>query len=117
MAEINRWNEQVVSATKEVIGKTHVFLDGTRQSCRNKECNLGNLLTDAILWKSISSPDETEWNKIGVVLFNSGGIRHSIEQGIIKEVKQKVEFVMLVRWFNYFLLKKWILYNSNMVRI
>ena len=32
-----------------IIGKTKVHLDGEEKTCRIKECNLGNLITDAII--------------------------------------------------------------------
>ena len=44
------------------------------------------------MWKTISFPDEKEWNKVGVVLFNSGGISDSIEQGIEELISEMIFF-------------------------
>jgi len=34
---------------QQVIGKTRVLLDGDSKSCRRQECNMGNLICDALL--------------------------------------------------------------------
>lgn len=39
----------VVEASKKEVGKTHVFLDGSSATCRLKECNLGNVVADAMV--------------------------------------------------------------------
>lgn len=36
------------------MGKTVVYLDGSSQSCRFRECNMGNLICDAM----VSGPQE-----------------------------------------------------------
>ena len=40
-AEIEIWKEPIFNLTQEVVGTSAVFLDGTRPSCRNYECNMG----------------------------------------------------------------------------
>ena len=40
-ADVAEWMEPITSAFEDITGRTHVFLDGTRTSCRLKECNLG----------------------------------------------------------------------------
>ncbi|XP_072042370.1 snake venom 5'-nucleotidase-like [Amphiura filiformis] len=72
----------------EVVGRTHVLLEGyPRYSCRMEECNMGNLITDAMVWKWATLYDGEEelegWTKVATAVFNSGGIRDSIEQGNI----------------------------------
>ncbi|XP_072021463.1 snake venom 5'-nucleotidase-like [Amphiura filiformis] len=81
LAEINEWGEAVRNLTKERIGSTHVYLDGARESCRLKECNLGNMIADAYIWVMVTFPDEEKWNDVSIVIQNSGGIRSSITQG------------------------------------
>ena len=49
LEELVPWKSKVQSLTKEIIGRSFVFLDGNRLSCRMHECNLGNLITDAIV--------------------------------------------------------------------
>lgn len=57
----------------EVIGKSNVHLEGERSEVRVRETNLGNLLTDAMLWES----------EADFAFTNGGGMRTSIEVGDI----------------------------------
>ena len=61
----------VEALTKEVIGKSSVYLEGDRKVCRVQECNLGNLITDAMRFETGAQ----------VGLENGGGIRASIKPG------------------------------------
>ncbi len=40
-ADVRQFLEPITETFKRVIGRSHVFLDGTRASCRLNECNLG----------------------------------------------------------------------------
>jgi len=55
--------------------KTDLFLDGTRESIRNRETNLGNLTADAMFWASKQHAAE---HQPKFALRNSGGIRAAI---------------------------------------
>ncbi|WP_326907366.1 5'-nucleotidase C-terminal domain-containing protein [Sedimentibacter sp. MB31-C6] len=68
--EINAENEAVFS---QVVAKTDIFLDGTRENVRTKETNLGNLSADAVRYAAGAD--------IGFV--NGGNIRISLEPGDI----------------------------------
>lgn len=57
----------------EVIGKTDILLEGTRDKVRTGETNLGNLINDAIL----------ALTKADIAFTNGGNIRTSIEPGEI----------------------------------
>jgi 5'-nucleotidase / UDP-sugar diphosphatase len=57
--------------TRKVISKSAVYLEGDRKVCRFMECNLGNLITDAMRAETGAQ----------VALENGGGIRASIKQG------------------------------------
>jgi 2',3'-cyclic-nucleotide 2'-phosphodiesterase (5'-nucleotidase family) len=59
--------------TSEVIGTTTVRLDGDRGLVRTGETNLGNLITDAMLYETGAQ----------IAFTNGGGIRASIEVGEI----------------------------------
>jgi len=63
--------EPIEALTQEVIGETSVYLEGDRSVCRVAECNLGNLITDAMRAETGAQ----------VALENGGGIRASIDQG------------------------------------
>lgn len=51
-AEIDKWRQKLDNYSSQELGKTIVYLDGTTPSCRFKECNMGNLICDAM----VSSP-------------------------------------------------------------
>ncbi len=57
-----------------VIGSSSVRLEGTRAIVRSRETNLGNLICDALLWKTAAEGTE-------VCITNGGGIRASIPAG------------------------------------
>ncbi|HQC38955.1 MAG TPA: 5'-nucleotidase C-terminal domain-containing protein, partial [Thermotogota bacterium] len=57
----------------EVIGKTTIQLEGERSNVRSKATNLANLLSDAMVWKSLAD----------FAITNGGGIRASIKAGDI----------------------------------
>lgn len=46
------WKKNLANYSRQQVGQTLVFLDGTNQMCRYGECNLGNLICDAMvrLW-------------------------------------------------------------------
>ena len=61
---------------KKVIGQAAVDLDGEREHVRTMETNLGNLVCDAMLWKT--ADDNTQ-----IAIQNGGGIRASADAGDI----------------------------------
>jgi len=66
--------EPIEDLKNTVIGQAAVDLEGTRALVRSQETNLGNLICDAMLWKTI--PENTQ-----ICLQNGGGIRASIPAG------------------------------------
>ncbi len=58
----------------QVVGSTSVDLDGERTTCRFGECTMGNLITDAMVWK-------TQGEGTQLAITNGGGIRASIAAG------------------------------------
>ena len=75
-AEVAKRAEPIEKLKSEIIGETQVDLVGERSVCRFEECNMGNLITDAILWKMKDQG-------IQIALQNGGGIRASIPKGPI----------------------------------
>ena len=59
-----------------IVGATDVALNGAREDIRVRETNLGNLICDAMLWKTRDF-DTT------LAIQNGGGIRASIPRGMI----------------------------------
>ena len=58
----------------KVIGSTAAPVDGARENCRQMECEMGNLVADAIL-------DRVKDQGISIVIQNGGGLRASIDAG------------------------------------
>ena len=57
-----------------VVADAAGFIDGERNTCRVQECEMGNLITDAML-------AEVSSRGVQIAIQNSGGIRASIDQG------------------------------------
>ena len=74
IAEVEQLNKPLDGLRKKVIGSTAVDLVGDRNVCRFAECNLGNLITDAMVAK-------TSHLKTQIAILNGGSIRASILQG------------------------------------
>lgn len=49
LAEVQSWKRNLSNYSAQVVGETLVFLNGTNQACRFGECNLGNLICDAMV--------------------------------------------------------------------
>lgn len=58
------------------VSETTAPIDGDRKSCRARECEMGNLVSDAIL-------DRVKDQGVTIVLQNGGGLRASIDQGVV----------------------------------
>ena len=70
IAEISAANKLI---TEVNVGSTSVLLEGTREIVRTGESNLGNLITNAMLYETGAQ----------IAITNGGGIRASIEPGEI----------------------------------
>ncbi|XP_075168991.1 protein 5NUC-like [Haematobia irritans] len=65
----------------DVIGHTRVHLEGRRQVCRHQECNLGNLITDAMVYARILEDfGGSYWSDASIAFMQGGAIRSSIEK-------------------------------------
>lgn len=70
------WAVEVAEFAAEEIGSTVVDLEGREELCRFGECNLGNLITDALL-------EHGRPQGVQIALQNGGGIRSSLSKGSI----------------------------------
>ncbi|KZC05760.1 Protein 5NUC [Dufourea novaeangliae] len=62
-----------------VVGKTRVLLEGDSKVCRRMECNLGNLVTDAMIDYNVGQyASRNGWTDAAIAFHNSGSIRTSI---------------------------------------
>ncbi|XP_042212345.1 snake venom 5'-nucleotidase-like [Homarus americanus] len=74
------FRKELKDVMKQEVGRTFVFLDGNRLSCRRKECNLGNIETDAFIHVNAKYPDDLRWAHTSLAVQNGGGIRASIDE-------------------------------------
>lgn len=75
-ADVDVFYAPVQQLANTVIGQTEVLLDGNRPIVRSRESNLGNMICDAMLWK-------TEGTGSQICITNGGGIRAPIQAGDI----------------------------------
>lgn len=80
LRELRPFKQEIEEVMKQEVGRTYVFLDGNRLSCRLKECNLGNIETDAIIHVNAKYPDDMKWGHTSLAVLNGGGIRASIDE-------------------------------------
>jgi 5'-nucleotidase len=59
---------------QQVVAESAAPIDGARESCRARECEMGNLVADAML-------DRVRDQGIDVAIQNGGGLRASIDAG------------------------------------
>lgn len=70
------WAMEVAEFSAEEIGVAAVDLEGREELCRFGECNLGNLITNALL-------EHGRPQGVQIALQNGGGIRSSLSKGSI----------------------------------
>lgn len=80
LAEVEKWKGNLSQYSSQFVGRTLVYLNGTFEECRFRECNLGNLICDAMINHNIKYSDEMQWNHVGLCILNSGAIRSSIDE-------------------------------------
>ncbi|XP_075779956.1 5'-nucleotidase isoform X2 [Pelodiscus sinensis] len=78
--EVDRWRLQLNNFYSREIGETVVYLNGTNQACRFQECNMGNLICDAMIYNNLKHRDENTWNHVSMCILNGGGIRSPIDE-------------------------------------
>ncbi|XP_077260302.1 protein 5NUC isoform X2 [Temnothorax americanus] len=76
---INEKKGPIDQLQQQVIGKTRVLLDGDSKNCRRRECNMGNLICDALLdYYAGEYLNKDGWTDAAIAVQNSGSIRSSI---------------------------------------
>ncbi|KMQ96284.1 protein 5nuc [Lasius niger] len=75
---------------QKVIGKTRVLIDGDSKNCRRQECNMGNLICDAMLdYYAGEYLNKDGWTDAAIAIQNSGSIRASITRARNDQVTRK----------------------------
>ncbi|XP_041716774.1 5'-nucleotidase [Coregonus clupeaformis] len=80
LAEVNKWKKALANYSSQYVGETLVYLNGTFEECRFRECNLGNLICDAMVHHNIKYADELQWNHVSSCILQGGSIRSSIDE-------------------------------------
>ncbi|KAI1895797.1 hypothetical protein AGOR_G00110470 [Albula goreensis] len=80
LKDVEEWKKSLANYSSQYVGQTLVYLNGTFEECRLRECNLGNMICDAMVHHNLKYPDEVQWNHVSSCLMNSGGIRSSIDE-------------------------------------
>ncbi|KAI5608471.1 5'-nucleotidase precursor [Silurus asotus] len=78
--EVDAWKVSLANYSSLFVGTTLVYLNGTFEECRFRECNLGNLICDAMVHHNIKYPDELQWSHVSACILNGGGIRGPIDE-------------------------------------
>ncbi|MEX0955068.1 MAG: 5'-nucleotidase C-terminal domain-containing protein [Rhizobiaceae bacterium] len=74
VARVEELKAPIAEAMNEVVASTTGPIDGSRDSCRAQECEMGNLVTDAML-------DRVKDQGVQFAITNGGGLRASIDEG------------------------------------
>lgn len=72
---IEKYRSSILLSTEDVIGSTSVVLDN---NCGQTECNLGNLITDAMVYYYAQNYVGEHWTDAPIAIMQAGGIRTSI---------------------------------------
>ncbi|MDX8528782.1 5'-nucleotidase C-terminal domain-containing protein [Mesorhizobium sp. MSK_1335] len=76
LARIKELGAPIEALKNKEVAETTKPIDGSRESCRARECEMGNLVSDAIL-------DRVKGQGVEIVISNGGGLRASIDQGTV----------------------------------
>ena len=74
LARIKELGAPIEELKNQVVAETSDAIDGSRESCRAMECQMGNLVTDAMLAR-------TRDQGVQFAITNGGGLRASIDGG------------------------------------
>jgi 5'-nucleotidase len=74
LAQVAEFAAPIEDLKTTVVGRSTVNLDGEREHVRGQETNLGNLICDAMIWKTASEGTQ-------ICIQNGGGIRASVPAG------------------------------------
>ncbi|XP_055316674.1 protein 5NUC-like [Sitodiplosis mosellana] len=76
---LEKYRPAVYELTESRIGYSKVLLDGN--TCRTSECNLGNLISDALVYARVNQYEGEHWTDAAICFIQGGGIRGSAPFG------------------------------------
>ncbi|WDZ76027.1 5'-nucleotidase C-terminal domain-containing protein [Ensifer adhaerens] len=74
LARVAELGKPIEELRSKIIAKTEAPIDGSRENCRAKECEMGSLVADAML-------DRVKGQGVTIAITNGGGLRASIDAG------------------------------------
>ncbi|XP_023246083.1 apyrase-like [Copidosoma floridanum] len=81
LEELKPWQKTIDAMSQVEVGVTIGYLNAT---CRIGECNMANLITDAMVHAYVNKSDNPNyWTYAAISCTNAGGIRNSISPGLI----------------------------------
>ncbi|XP_028251528.1 5'-nucleotidase-like [Parambassis ranga] len=80
LADVAKWKVDLAQYSSHYVGQTLVYLNGTFQECRFRECNIGNLICDATVNHYLKYSNELQWSHVALCILNSGAIRSAIDE-------------------------------------
>ncbi len=78
LARVDELGGPIEEAMAEIVAQVAADIDGTRESCRAVECEMGNLVADAML-------ERVKGQGVTIALQNGGGLRASIQGGEVNK--------------------------------
>ncbi|XP_068143744.1 protein 5NUC-like isoform X1 [Drosophila tropicalis] len=98
LLEVYRAN--VTALEKSIVGHTRVLLEGRKEICRARECNMGNLITDAMVFSRVLDDlGGVYWTDAAIAVLQGGGIRSSIEKRSDGTITEN-DLLTLLPWGN-----------------
>lgn len=76
LARIKELGAPIEALKSKPVAETTKAIDGSRENCRARECEMGDLVSDAIL-------DRVKGQGVEIAISNGGGLRASIDQGTV----------------------------------
>lgn len=74
VARVKELAKPIEELRTKIVAKTEAPIDGSRENCRAKECEMGSLVADALL-------DRVKGQGVTIAITNGGGLRASIDAG------------------------------------
>lgn len=84
---LEKYRPAVYELTEKRIGYSKVLLDGN--SCRTTECNLGNLIADALIYTRVNQFEGDHWTDAAICFIQGGGVRGSAPFGYLSKFDLK----------------------------
>ncbi|XP_030382188.1 protein 5NUC-like [Scaptodrosophila lebanonensis] len=76
---LDLYRPNITALDSQVVGHTKVDLEGSSSVCRARECNLGNLVADSMVFARVMELNASKyWTDAPIAFIQGGGIRNSI---------------------------------------